>query len=154
MNAYIDKLEERLVDAEALHETAEQEISMLKGEVDYANSSLTLANTTLQELRDEMQQLDITHRTEIANKNIEFESDFKRCKETQENEKYLLFKGLMDTFSVEKSNYENKISELQKLLTQATKDLLFVISQNEELQKTMTDIKYQDRDIIPSKIKK
>jgi hypothetical protein len=112
LQSYIDKLEERLVDAEALHESAENEILLLKNENEL-NEKLNIIQNNY-----EIEKLEL--KKQIQNDMlIEYNKML-------EDEKYLLFKNLMTAFQNERAVFEKKNSDLSTLLSQATKVCLSI----------------------------
>eukprot|EP00604_Paraphysomonas_vestita_P002850 CAMPEP_0174818366 /NCGR_PEP_ID=MMETSP1107-20130205/1032_1 /TAXON_ID=36770 /ORGANISM="Paraphysomonas vestita, Strain GFlagA" /LENGTH=592 /DNA_ID=CAMNT_0016030107 /DNA_START=633 /DNA_END=2411 /DNA_ORIENTATION=+ len=154
LREYSEKLENRLADAEALHEAAETTITNLKEEVkekDKLTDQLTKAQIEKGELLKKFEQ-DIIEFNKL--KAEEIETKLAHQLKLYEEEKYKLFKSLMDNFMEERQTLENKCKDVQKLLNHATKDIVFLAQQNEDLHRRMTEMAAWEPEIAPTKASK
>ena len=121
LKEYSDKLESRLADAEANFEATEATMRTMQDELNEKNAlaarvaELEAENTALLESfekeRNEWKRQAAAQLQVAASAN---EKGF-------EEQKYMLFKSMMDTFEEERRGMEMKYKDLQRLLNQATK---------------------------------
>eukprot|EP00602_Paraphysomonas_sp_CaronLab_P001022 CAMPEP_0185033720 /NCGR_PEP_ID=MMETSP1103-20130426/22960_1 /TAXON_ID=36769 /ORGANISM="Paraphysomonas bandaiensis, Strain Caron Lab Isolate" /LENGTH=699 /DNA_ID=CAMNT_0027570099 /DNA_START=449 /DNA_END=2548 /DNA_ORIENTATION=+ len=151
MRDYSERLESRLADAEALHEAAETTIASLQQEVKdnsvwkdkYEALELQMESMKNQ-FNEERMRFEQASGERIENAKIE------SAKELEE-QKYLMFKSLMDSFNEERAVMEAKCRDLQQLLNSATKDIIFLTQQNEDLLHRMNEMAHWEPEIVPSK---
>lgn len=154
LREYSEKLESRLADAEALHESAETTIANLQKEVkekDHLSEELAKAARDRKDLLKKF-ELDMIEVNRI--KAEETEAKLSTQLRSFEDQKYVLFKSLMDNFSEERLLLEAKNKDFQKLLNQATKDIIFLSQQNDDLHRRMTDMAAWEPEIIPTRAPK
>jgi DNA repair exonuclease SbcCD ATPase subunit len=121
MREYSAELENRLADAEALHEAAEVTISGLQEEVREKEALAEKLLKTEEDRKELLQKFEQDIRELNRTKVEEFESKLSVLQKSNEDQKYSMFKSLMDSFAEERTTLENKNKDLQKLLNQATK---------------------------------
>jgi chromosome segregation ATPase len=121
LQEYADKLEGRLVDAEANYEAAEVTIAGLRDEIqskdDFANRIVELESEKVAMREQFDKELD-DMRAETERR---VQAVVAASGQSVEEQKYALFKSMMDTFDEERRGMEAKYRDLQKLLSQATK---------------------------------
>lgn len=117
IDEYCDKLEKRLADSEALYEQAQGEIESLQRQIEEMTSA------EVQAAKDrEMQAVAEQERAKALSDAAAAEtSRIAELKRQHEEEKYAMFKSLMDAFAAEREQLEGRNTELQQLLSQATK---------------------------------
>ncbi len=128
LREYSEKLESRLADAEALHEAAETTIASLHQEVKEKEVLTEQLNTAHQDKKELLRkfEIDIAELTRL--KSEETEIKLADQLKNYEEQKYVLFKSLMDNFSEERLLLEAKNKDFQRLLNQATKVLFYPLS--------------------------
>ncbi len=121
LQEYSDKLESRLADAEANFEATEATLVSLRREVEEKNS-LAARVAELESEKLEMAKQFEKKRQELEQQvKVAVEEVSGTKEKTFEEQKYTLFKSMMDTFEGERKGMEAKYMDLQKLLSQATK---------------------------------
>jgi hypothetical protein len=118
---YAEKLESRLADAEANFEATEHTMRDLQKELEEKS---VLANKVA-----DLEAEKVAMRAEFEAERLEWEKKSSVLVETAshshdkefEEQKYAMFKTMMDTFDEERRGMEIKYKDLQKLLSQATK---------------------------------
>jgi hypothetical protein len=121
LKEYSETLENRLVDAEALHESAQATIASLREEVqekevlsEKLSASETERMNLLKKFEQDMAAFSLAKEEELRSK-IALQHT------SSEEQKYSMFKSLMDSFAEERHALECKNKDIQKLLNQATK---------------------------------
>ena len=150
---YAELLESRLADAEAMYEKSAATIEQNRDE----HEKVKALARRLEEAEDEKRQLLLAIEKERQDHDMQI-SLAKRVGEEMsekslEEQKYFMFKTLMDGFDAERKQMEVKFKDLQDLLGQATKDIIYLQKRNDDLQKSMNDMTHWEPEIIPTKPK-
>lgn len=118
---YSEKLENRLADAEAMHEAAQVTITSLYEELQEKETLQERISKSDEERNELLQKFEQDLSALKRKLDEEFETKLALQLRANEDQKYTMFKSLMDSFSEERHALENKNKDLQKLLNQATK---------------------------------
>lgn len=124
---YCDQIESRLADSEVNQESLQEEINTLTNTLQ--DKEITLQQTQHQIIQLTQQSEQLTQQI-IENQKHHQETLTKLLEEA----KYELFAKLMDSFQEERKMLELKQQHTQKLLAQATKDILHLSQRNQELE--------------------
>lgn len=148
---YSDALEGRLAEAEALHMTARKTLEANKDDKD----KIKTLHRQLEDSQKEKEEIKSNFEKERQRFQAELiqarqESRAGAQKELEE-EKYRLFKTLMDGFDVERKQMEGKFKDMQMLLNQATKDIVYLQQRNDDLSNTLNELAFWEPEIQPSK---
>lgn len=148
---YADILESRLADAEALYEKSEKTNELHREEREKAKA----VARRLEEVEREKQELLLSFEKERQMFQMQINEAKKEgsieSEKNLEEQKYLMFKTLMDGFNAERKQTEAKFVDLQALLSQATKDIIYLQQQNEDLNNALNEMAFWEPEIAPSK---
>jgi chromosome segregation ATPase len=123
LREYSEKLETRLVDAEALHEAAQATIAGLREEVQEKELLAERISKSEEERTDLLRKFEQDIAALNSARQEELRARLAQQLTSSEEQKYLMFKSLMDSFADERRSLESKNKDIQKLLNQATKVL-------------------------------
>ncbi len=112
-HAYASSLEEKLATAEVAGESHEKEVQALQEQLEKLNAHMIADEDGSSELRGKLESL--------------------------EKEKYLMFKALMGQFDKEREELLKKYTQSQELLASASKDLLHLVNENQDLKNKLKD---------------
>lgn len=151
LQEYADVLEGRLAEAGALYEKAVKTMELNREDKE---KSKTLARQ-LDEAEREKQEMLASFEKERQQYQAQI-SDAKKegnvvSEKSFEEQKYLMFKTLMDGFNAERKQTECKFTDLQGLLSHATKDIIYLQQQNDDLNNALNDMAFWEPEIAPSK---
>ena len=135
VQAYSDELENRLSGAQADHEAAAAELETQAKELEEKaelHRQLAIAQQKIEDLIAEKAGNTGSHRDVEA-------------------EKYLMFKTMMNAFEDERKVMEKSYRDLQSLLSQATRDVIYLSQQNEQLSAQLTRVIHYEPPIQPSR---
>lgn len=100
---------------------------------------------------EEKKKIISTQKAEMESLTSQLENSV--SKDTLQEEKYLLFKTLMDSFEKERKEMQAKNASLQMLLKNATTDLLYLSKRNESTQEALAQALHWEADIQPTPCK-
>lgn len=118
--AYADELEQRLSEAQADHEAARMEVDSLQSEL----QTKAGLEQRVQELESQVEHMTATHDAEVEDLRrqiAELDAVRKAQSVSGENDRYKIFRTLMDAFHDERSAMEKAYKDVQHLLSLATK---------------------------------
>jgi chromosome segregation ATPase len=148
---YADILEGRLADAEALYEKSMRTIELHLEEKEKAKALVRHLEGVEREKTELMASFE-KERAQLLGQLDEARKEGGLASEKSfEEQKYSMFKTLMDGFNAERKQMEGKFSELQALLSQATKDIIYLQQQNDDLNNTLNEMAFWEPEIAPSK---
>ena len=124
---YSEDMEEKLASAQAESEEHEHELTQAKAQLDELMSKgVQLGEGTASVTEEELAEL----------KSLRLKT------QAFEEEKYTLFKSLMDKFEVERQEMDKKYQQCHNLLTKANKDLMYLYQNREELKTSLNAALY------------
>ena len=135
-NELLDKLSDAELDKEMVFEERD---------------ALYMQRQEVERESEEKSKIISTQRAEIESLKSQLENSM--AKETVRDEKYLIFKTLMDSFEKERLEWRNKNALLQRLLKNATTDLLYLSKRNDATQEALAQALHWEADIQPTPCK-
>jgi hypothetical protein len=148
---YADVLEGRLAEAEALYEKAERTLEQHKDDKERARSLARRAEELQREQEELRRGFELERQALQAQVRAARDEGDRMSEKTFEEQKYLMFKTLMDGFNAERKQTEGKFADLQALLSQATKDIIYLHQQNDQLSSALNEMAFWEPEIAPSK---
>lgn len=153
LQQYSEQLESRLSAAQADHEAAQADLEAQAKEVkekDILAEKLAVAEAKIAEmLVDHSSKLSgLIHRHSSELKHI---ANDEREHRSVDEMKYSMFRSMMNAFEEERRNMEKAYRDLQGLLSQATKDIIYLSQQNEALSGQVSQLTYYEPPIMPTR---
>lgn len=137
LQEYADNLESRLADSEVAQEFSQTEVDRLQRE-------LVAKDETIDSLGAELTRADSSYSQLEQHSAAEVIRLQEQAQQEQERVRFDMFKSLMDGFLEERTKADHDKKQLQLLLAQATKDISYLTSKNQELQTTINQIVYAE----------
>lgn len=148
---YADVLEGRLAEAEAMYEQSQKTVELYNEEKEKTKTLSRQLEESKREKEELKHQFEKERQKYQAQINQAMKDGSTANEKSFEEQKYTMFKTLMDGFNEERNQMEAKCTELQTLLSQATKDIIYLTQQNEDLHKALNDVAFWEPEIMPSK---
>jgi chromosome segregation ATPase len=148
---YGEVLEGRLAEAEALYEKSQRTVEQHKDERERSKGLSRQLEEAQRDKEDMLIAFDKERLQFQASLSVAREEGSVLSGQAFEDQKYLMFKTLMDGFNSERRVMEGKYSDMQLLLSQATKDIMYLQQQNEDLNGALNEMAFWEPEITPSK---
>mmetsp|Transcript_20554 Transcript_20554/g.28323 ORF Transcript_20554/g.28323 Transcript_20554/m.28323 type:complete len:818 (-) Transcript_20554:135-2588(-) len=137
LQEYADSLESRLADSEVAQEFSQTEVDRLQKELATREQTIENLGAEITQAESAYSQLEQKSAAEVVRLQ-------EQAQQEQERVRFEMFKSLMDGFLEERTKADHDKKQLQLLLAQATKDIAYLTSKNQELQTTINQIVYAE----------
>lgn len=141
LEEYSESLESRLADSEVAQEASQEEIQRLTEQLQQNESKMSALVT---DNANKTQELLVLQENLLKSQEQLTSSHQKQLEEA----KFDLFSTLMNTFQEERKVLEAKHHQTQRLLAQATKDLMHLAQRNQELESALNQAIYYEPSIV------
>jgi len=137
LRVYSDSLEIRLADAEVEMEASDLEIEKLTIELEKLEN-LKIVNKELENqlVNEKQKNEELVRKLQEDNVKLQ-QSDKEHTLKVLEEEKYILFKTLMNEFEEERKVMQDRLVDSERHLTSCIKDIMYLSRKNEELKQQL-----------------